>query len=358
VGWRIERLDRGLGAFRGSWDELNRRLYSSHPLFDSRFVEPLLLHFGTGKEHLCIDVSGGTEPRGMLLVTPGRHGQWRLFLPSQAQIAPVLIADLQSLWDLMAHLPGLCWSIDLLAQDPEYSSALSPGCNGAMSTQEHALTMNISVSGSFDEYWAQRSSRLRKNMRKYRSRADDAGLKPELVVIEDSNSMEQVVERYGGLESSGWKATGGTAVSIENEQGRFYADVLKAFAESHAAAAYELMLSGRHVASRLAIRNSEMLVILKTTYDESSAQYAPGRWLLFDLIAYEFARRRSRFIEFYTNASDDQLSWATESRMIRHVSIFRSRALLNALLVTRKVLRPFAMRSSSDPKTAALAGRN
>ncbi|HNP05473.1 MAG TPA: hypothetical protein PKH67_11175, partial [Rhodocyclaceae bacterium] len=46
------RLDRTLGDFAEEWDRLNVRLTGGHPMFDSRFVERLLQHFGQGDEVL------------------------------------------------------------------------------------------------------------------------------------------------------------------------------------------------------------------------------------------------------------------------------------------------------------------
>src|SRR6185436_17717760 len=52
--WRIHRLDQGLGEHAPAWDALNRQLFDSHPMLDSRFINGMLAHFGSGSEYLCV----------------------------------------------------------------------------------------------------------------------------------------------------------------------------------------------------------------------------------------------------------------------------------------------------------------
>jgi hypothetical protein len=66
-----------------------------------------------------------------------------------------------------------------------------------------------------------------------------------------------------------------------------------------------------------------MTVILKTAYDESIARFAPGRLLLHEVLNHAFQEKRNKRVEFYTNATQDQLAWATGQRVISHVTCFR-----------------------------------
>ncbi|MEN6585600.1 MAG: GNAT family N-acetyltransferase, partial [Sulfuricella sp.] len=77
-------------------------------------------------------------------------------------------------------------------------------------------------------------------------------------------------------------------------------------------------------ASRLLVSTSDLTIILKTAYDESLAQFAPGRLLLKDYIERTFAEKKVSTLEFYTDATPDQLAWATGQRHISHVMLFRS----------------------------------
>ncbi|WP_172452622.1 GNAT family N-acetyltransferase [Chromatium okenii] len=140
------------------------------------------------------------------------------------------------------------------------------------------------------------------------------------------------------LESQGWKGLQGTSIHANNIQGAFYAQLMKEFAVSGNASVYELYFNDTLVASRLCIFNSEMLIILKTTYAEEFSEYAPGRLLLYAVIEREFAQKRVKKIEFYTNANQDQISWSTEQRYIQHITLFRH-SLLKKAYQAKNVIR-------------------
>ncbi|MBA4152676.1 MAG: hypothetical protein C0509_08945 [Acinetobacter sp.] len=137
--------------------------------------------------------------------------------------------------------------------------------------------------------------------------------------------MQSVIARFGEMESAGWKGLNGSAVHADNVQGHFYAEVMRRFAERGRATVYELYFNDALVAMQLCIASPGMLVLLKTTYDESQASFSPGRLLLHALLEKEFAEKRVGEIEFYTNADSEQLAWATHERWINHYLLFRNR---------------------------------
>lgn len=323
MSWTIERLEGdGLGAFADEWDALNRRLLAGHPFADTRFVAPLLRHFGRGKERLLVHRNGGGVD-GMLLLERRPRGAWRPFLPSQLQAAPVLLPDRSSIDAIFRALPGLCLSVEFHRQDPRYcvDGLLEPGRR--VRVEPHATTMEVALDGTFEAYWNERSKNLVKNVRRYQRRVETEGGGSRFVVLERPGDMREAVTRYGLLESAGWKKAAGTAVHIDNPQGRFYAEVLEQFAATGHGRVYELWLADRLAASRLVISGAGMHIILKTSYDESLSQFAPGRLLLHALLERAFAERSQRAVEFYTDATQDQLAWATASRTISHMVYFR-----------------------------------
>ena len=66
------------------------------------------------------------------------------------------------------------------------------------------------------------------------------------------------------------------------------------------------------------------MVILKTTYDEAYSEFAPGRLLLRSVLRYAFEDDSIDVVEFYTKANEDQLRWATSSRLTHHYNLYRS----------------------------------
>lgn len=323
MGWQIIPLANGLGQWRSEWDGLNNRLYGAHPFRDSRFMDALLRYFGKGSEQLCVHRTGARID-GLLIIHPRRAGVWTQFVPAQEQSAPVLIESVDLLDELFSALPGRAWSIELLCQDPHFAPPALLEETATSRLLPHALTMNVELRGSFEDYWTSRSKNLVKNMRRYEHRINNEFGTAELRILTAPDSMRDAVARYGKLETSGWKSRAGTAVNIENVQGRFYAEVMTRFAETGQARVVEYWLGEKLAASRLLVSNSDLAIILKTSYDESLVKFAPGRLLLKNYIEHAFAEKTVGTVEFYTDATPDQLAWATGSRHIFHVMLFRS----------------------------------
>ena len=133
----------------------------------------------------------------------------------------------------------------------------------------------------------------------------------------EPDAIVAAVDRYSVLESAGWKGRNGTALHPDNLQGEFFRRVMQRFAHRASARVWELWIDGQLAASRLAIGTPDMLVMLKTTYDEQLARYAPGMLLLRRVIEEEFTAARHRRIEFYTNATPAQHAWATDSPVVK-----------------------------------------
>jgi CelD/BcsL family acetyltransferase involved in cellulose biosynthesis len=324
AGWSIIPLQKSLGPYKEIWDGLNAGLYASNPYFDSHFVEPLLNCFASGQERLCIH-RRAAEIDGLLIVTPSRMGKWSLFIPAQAQIVPILVRHAGDMQKLIHALPGLSLGLALPCQDPLCSPSFASLRTLLWGPVHHAHTMSVRLDGAFEDYWDARSANLRKSVGRRLRKVRDAGLEIGLKRLTDTGDMQSAIARFGALESAGWKGRGGSAVHADNVQGRFYAEVMKRFAGCGRATIYELYFNDDLVAMQLCISSAGMLVLLKTTYDENCASLSPGRLLLRAFLEQEFAEKRVQEVEFYTNADNEQLAWATHQRWVSDYLLFRNR---------------------------------
>lgn len=323
VAWSIHPLGNSLAGYQSVWDELNAELYASHAYFDSRMVDSLLAHFASGQEKLCVH-HRGTEIDGLLIVAPAGIGQWSLFLPSQAQVVPVLLRQAESLLELLRALPGFaCW-LNLLSQDPLYSPVLE-GFRPVLSEPiRHDHTICVRLAGVFKDYWRMRPANLRRAVSRGLRKAGVAGFVVRLEHTMAHSDMPSAVARFGAIESAGWKGRRGTAVHADNEQGRFYVELMQKFAANGNASVYALYFNDLCVAMLLAIASPSMLVLLKTTYDEHLAMFSPGQLMLHALLEREFAEKRVQLIDCYTNVHVEQMAWATDDRWISHYMLFRN----------------------------------
>lgn len=317
--WQLSPAHADFPGFAAQWDELNQHLFDSHPLLDSTFVQPLIELYGPSSLLLAREYVDG-RLRSAALVRPLGVGVWRLFAMGPIQMTPSLMAPDADWNGLMRALPGLVVLLNVMMQDPDVShlQPTPPICRAV----EHAHTTRIKLSGDFDSYWNQRPRSLRQNANRYRRRLEQSEHVIEWRTHTQPQAIAAAVDRYGELESRGWKGGEGTALHPDNLQGQFFRRVLTGFAEREMAYGWELYIDGQLAAARLAIASPQMMVMLKTTYDEALANLAPGVVLLHEVVQQAFAAKRHQAIEFYTNASKEQMAWSTDSRWIRHFELY------------------------------------
>lgn len=322
--WQFVSAKDEFSRFSDSWDALNRDLMQNHPMGDVCFVEPLIEYFATDRDFLAVR-SEAEGPGSMLLLRSSRFGVVGSFCPSQTEFCPVLVSSTDALQSLIDQLPYSNLALQLYRQDPDYS--LFPGADSTLACdiEEHASTCCVDIEGEFEDYWAARSAKLRKNMGRILRIIDAPDFKWRFVQVESPEEVRKAVERYGDLEVKGWKRTLGTAVHRSNRQGRFYQETMRRFAEKGKAVVYELYFDDCLVSSQLAIGNDNILITLKTTYNENYAEYSPGKLLDYLMLQSEFEQRKFSRIEFCTNAAHELIRWGTSTRPICDINVYRNR---------------------------------
>lgn len=333
MSWAFLPAATAFASHAADWDRLNNELYDGHPYFDSRFVGPLLKYFAKGSERLCLYREQGAVCGALILQSHGL-GRWAIFRPAQAQVTPILVTDTGLLQSLLKALPGFSWSIEFHAVDPRYAPSFSQVREETI-ISPHANTIGIVSREGFDAYWQQRPKKLRSNISRYINRQEREAGTSVLSSWREQEDMADGVARFGKLECAGWKGAAGTAVSMDNLQGRFYAEVLARFAAAGQAEVYEMAVAGQLAASRLLIGNARMLVMLKTAYDETLSRFAPGRLLLYRLLERELGENPERTVEFYTDATRDQAEWATFGCTIQSIQLFRSDCAIAVYMLFR-----------------------
>jgi CelD/BcsL family acetyltransferase involved in cellulose biosynthesis len=188
---------------------------------------------------------------------------------------------------------------------------------------DYIKTAWIEIAGDFDAYWAARGKNLRQNMRKQRNRLAADGTRVEMKVWRDGAEIAAALERYATLESRGWKAEQGTAIHVDNAQGRFYRALFDAAARRGEAIVYEYLIDGRTVALNLCVHRGSTLVILKTTYDETVKPMSPAFMLQEDQLKSIFESGEFRRVEYYGRVMEWHTRWTDLSRTLFHVTLYR-----------------------------------
>jgi hypothetical protein len=320
--WKAHRAA-ALAAHAQEWDRLvSSRGYPS--FLDSECVLQAIRHFGCRDGILILGYRDG-EPAAAAICTPVGSGRWQTYQPSQLPIAPLVIAKGESLGPvlpgLVRHLPGIPISLGVTRQDPFLVNR--PETTIVTETIDYVATAWIETDGAYQGFWEGRGRNLRQNLRKQRRRLEAQGGKLEFSFCDTPSGVASIVREYAMLESAGWKGAEGSAVSLDNAQGRFYADSLHHLATRGKAFALRLALNGRPIAVDFGTVDGGRIVILKTTYDENLKSYSPGQLLHESAFEYLFASGNLRRIEFYGELMDWHARWTDRSRMLFHVNHYR-----------------------------------
>lgn len=308
---------------RRDWDALNAATGAA-PVLTSEFVAAALAHLASGAEQLLVARRGETAV-AMAVMTPVSRLQWSTFQPSQLPLGAFVSAPDEDLTMLGSHAMRSVLRSALAVSFSQIDPRLATrGIDGpSMRHDDYVETAWVPIEGDFDSYWAARGKNLRQNLRKQRNRLAGEGTTFETRTWQASSDVVAALDRYGALESLGWKATQGTAIESGNVQGRFYRALLEAAAERGEALVHEYLLGGRTVAMNLSVVRGRTLVILKTTYDESVKPLSPAFLLHEDQLREFFASGAFDRVEYYGRVMEWHTRWTDHKRMLFHTTVYR-----------------------------------
>lgn len=321
MDWHVFPLESYPSSLWDDWKSLVVEHHKSNPMLDANFVSLLVAYYG--KDVFVAKGMVGTQLNALLLLQNSGLGRWRLFKPSQAQIALFACSQNQavSVNKLISAIPGYCIKLDLFGLDPnEHATILQE----LLDKQVYATNIHVNFSSDFEDYWTSRSKNLRKNINRYinRLKSDECVVEYQDVVV--APDCLAAVDRYGMLESQGWKGVNGTSLHPANTQGQLYREFIEVMAGTGKCLIYETYLNQELVASRLCVYSEDKFVILKTTFNEDLKKYALGRLNLHSLLEYIATNLNVKQVDFYTNASKEQKDWSTDQCEMYNASMYRN----------------------------------
>ena len=306
-----------------NWRALNR-VQADSPLLDPEFIEPFFKELCSGAEKLAV-YGGADGPLAMALLQPDGRGRWATMWPKQAPLGfwvqkpDVSMTDLGS--KLIAAMPLSTVLFSLTQQDPD----VMPRPNDAkrITTIDYVPTARIPLTGSFEDYWAARSKKLRANLQRARNGLERNGRQPRLEELTKPEDMARGVALYGELESAGWKAEIDGAIHADNAQGRYYTDMLTRLAALGDASIFLFYYGDKLVAADITVHRNGTVVGLKTTYDESEKSTSPALLMRQDMMRDFLDRHRFTKYEFYGRVRDWQTKWSNDFRVMYHINFYR-----------------------------------
>lgn len=117
-------------------------------------------------------------------------------------------------------------------------------------------------------------TRFRRNLRSRMRKLKTLG---DVRVVRLQHVDQKALDRFFGLEQSGWKGRSGTAIACHPETRRFYSDVARAADQYGYLALYELWCGDQPVAISLGLAIGDRFFKLKSGIDESFKAVGPGQ---------------------------------------------------------------------------------
>ncbi len=307
-----------------AWDRLSAER-ESLPFLDAKVISTALDVFGAGSERLLVGRRGKTIVAMLVLLPQGRF-RWITFQPSQIPLGAWVSEGKLSAVELSRSLCrgalGFCLAVSLTQIDPRLTPREAD--TAASETVDYIDTGWIDISGSFDEYWAARGKNLRQNMRKQRNRLAAEGIATQMREYTAVADMAGAIARYGRIESIGWKSGQGTAIHPDNDQGRFYRAMFESAAARNEAIVFEYSFGDQVVAMNLCLLRAGVLIVLKTTYDESvPSTYSPAFLLRQDELTEFFGEGKIKRLEYYGRLMDWHTKWTDNKRTLFHLTAYR-----------------------------------
>ncbi|MEO8937568.1 MAG: GNAT family N-acetyltransferase [Burkholderiaceae bacterium] len=357
-GWQVV-PGAAFASVAARWDALNDAGFRS-PVLHSDFVGPLLTHFGDGSERIAYVAGADRAMHRALVAVKANAFVHDSFQPSQAPIGLWLqddgsrgLPDAREMAALAAALGTTTAIIGIGQLDPEHV-AREEGRDRI--TSDYIDTARVTITGTFDDYWAARGKNLRANMKKQRNKLDGEGVAVHFDCLTDPADVAAAIADYGRLESAGWKASGGTAVAADNDQGRFYRDVFERFCARGMGRIYRCFYGEQLAAMDLCIEHRGVMVILKTAFDETIRGTSPAFLMRHDYFPGIFETKRLTRIEFYGRVMEWHTKWSDEVRTLYHATTYRWPlvARLDAMRRERSAKRVAAEAAATRPSTAAV----
>lgn len=308
--------------------------------FEPDFVEALAETFFEGDEKLVLAFEQDILIFAAFMLHQGK-GQWSLAMPSQNPLGLMLhkakTLDNEFISSLAKSLPGKVAMIDFLQTDTRHTQFEQ---SKTFEVMPYITTGNRPIAEDFDAYFQSLGKNMRQNYNKVNNRAARADDKLSWYKVNDPDDVKEAILKYGEIESSGWKNQQGTAISPDNEQGKFYLQALVELAKKGQACCWYFLINDQIVAIDLCIQKNDCLIILKTTYNEEFNKQSPALMLKIEMLKHYSENREVEGInniEFYGKAMEWHKRLDSELREIVHVSWYTNPLVKSGINLIKKL---------------------
>ena len=339
------------------WDELCDRL-NAVPFVRPGWIAAWWRAFGVGTLDV-LTVRRGTRLAGVLPVCR-RHGTLRSPTNCHTPEFGLLAEDREAADELLSTLlTSRRRRVSLAYLDAE-RARFDRYPAGAEAARYRVLTrtlqrsLYLAIEGDFAGYERGLSRSFRTDLRRSRRRLEEQG-QVSIVFSEGDEHLTELLAEVFQVEASGWKGTGGTAITSRPDTKRFYEEVALWAAERGSLRLFFLRLDGRAIAVDYGLEEGGVYYIVKRGYDPAYQRFSPGKLLVHAIIAHAFSVGLTR-VEFLGGDEPYKRAWMDA---YRERVLFQAFAPSFAGLVEWATIaygRPLAKRLGADRVRSVLRG--
>ena len=166
----------------------------------------------------------------------------------------------------------------------------------------------IRLSADFDEYWQARSYDLKRNLRRYRARAETE-VKLELAVTDKAD--ETLIDTLIALHAKRWRKHGQPGMVEANASADFLRDAAPRLAGRGMLRLFSLRASSEVIAVIFAMPRGRSIFAYLTGFSPDWDKFGIGRILLYEALRYSSAQGYERW-DFLRGNENYKSSWGAE----------------------------------------------
>ena len=351
-GLRVEIVsdDESFADLEPLWNRLLDESGINHPFLTHQWIRTWWESFGAGcKLHVLLVKDGdGVIAIAPLMLTRRKFYGWPLrclefianvhtprcdFLVTRrhAEVYRAIWSSLsgrRELWDVLL----LC---QVAADSPTLHeiSLLAAESQLPLGQWRSALSPYLPIQDDWDEYFKQRNSKHRANLRRRMKRLSELG-PVEMERITREGRLEEALEEGFRIEGAAWKDQSGTSIRAQQESRLFYTQLARRFAQRGWLELNFLTVSGRRIAFHYSLRYNNKVYLLKPGYDPAYSSYSPVNLLCYLCLQHLFDTGTEEF-DFLGVGDEWKLQWTHETRSHYWLFVF-SKAPLAFLIYLAK----------------------
>jgi CelD/BcsL family acetyltransferase involved in cellulose biosynthesis len=200
----------------------------------------------------------------------------------------------------------------------------------------------VALEGSQSKYPEGLSRKFLKDVRRRHRRLKEQG-HVEVTVDDGTGHLDEALEHFVALESSGWKAHAGTAIASRDASRAFYAEIARWASERGWLRLAFLRLEGRPIAAELDLQCGGSMYALKSGFDPEYRGFAPGHLLTGECLAQAMIDGLASY-EFLGTDEPYKMSWTGTTRERVRVEAFPRTVRGGLESFSRYRVRPLARR--------------